>query len=612
TGEVAWRMEMFVTNDPADADAPWEPTPYDDSVVRNPQQAEWYKGDFHVHAEHSNPSDATMRETFDYAFDDRPEGAGLDFITLSDYVTDRHWDEIGRFQADYPDSVIMRSAEIITYQGHINNHDSHTFVDYRTGEIYERQPDGSLTKVRDAQPASRVFDDIHNAGGFTQVNHPTTFPSTVPGFDNLCRGCSWEYSDEETDWSKVDSFEVATGPGGLQEPDGNEPGPNPFSPLAIDWWDRLQVQGFDITAVGSSDSHHADRENLTQSPIGEATTVVLADELSEDGIHAGVLAGHAYVKFFHSDGPDLRISATPLIGGETVIMGDELAAERARFTARVIGGAPSPQVRSLIVMRDGRPISAVPVPNDDFTFEFTASTPGDYRLQLHRGTAVEALTNPINLVAPLPPDPPPTDPPPPEPEPEDTTLFFTGDSAVEGQHTDSVPIEARLIDSEGNGIEGETVDFHLAGRWRDKQWSVTTDDRGFARQEVLLDRLPGHYLLTAQYGGDEETYGPSADSLSFRLRREETILDLEVRREPDGRRHLAALLYEHDVPDSGIGRREIDFFIDGKFAGMRYTRRGGIALRRISKATLQSADTLGAKFAGGNRFKPSSDSVERG
>ncbi len=400
TGEVDWRMEIFVTGHPSDADDPWTPTAYDDSPAgRKPR---WYKGDFHVHAEHSNPQGATMRETFDYAFGPRPEGAGLDFITLSDYVTDRHWDEIGRFQHDYPDSVIMRSAEIITYRGHINNHDSHTFVDYRTGPIYEHQPDGSLVPARGAQPASRVFDDIHAAGGFTQVNHPTTFDSSIPFFSNLCRGCSWEYSDSETDWSKVDAFEVTTGPAGLQEPKGNEPGPNPFSPLAIDWWDRLQAAGFDITAVGSSDSHDAGHEELTQSPIGEATTVVLADDLSEDGIHKGVLAGHAYVKFFQSEGPDLRLEAKARGGPGKAIMGDELAAEDATFTARVIGGAPSPQVRTLVVMRDGHPIDVAAVTGDDFTYRFSASTPGDYRLQLQRGSAIEALTNPINLVAPEP------------------------------------------------------------------------------------------------------------------------------------------------------------------------------------------------------------------
>ncbi len=74
-------------------------------------------------------------------------------------MTDRHWDEIGRFQSDYPGKLVMRSAEVITYRGHVNNHASATYVDYRTGPIYELR-DGSLVPVRKAQPASRIFDDI--------------------------------------------------------------------------------------------------------------------------------------------------------------------------------------------------------------------------------------------------------------------------------------------------------------------------------------------------------------------------------------------------------------------------------------------------------------------
>lgn len=200
---VAWRLEIFLGADPSDADMPWQPTSYDTSPARS--EPGWYKGDFHVHAEHSNG--ASMRETFDYAFSSRPDGAGLDFITLSDYVTDRHWNEIGRFQADYPGMLIARSAEVITYRGHVNNHVSATYVDYRTGPIYELRGD-ELNNVREAQGASRIFDDIHAAGGLSQINHPTTFPASVPGFGNLCRGCSWEYSDQETDWDSVDAMEV--------------------------------------------------------------------------------------------------------------------------------------------------------------------------------------------------------------------------------------------------------------------------------------------------------------------------------------------------------------------------------------------------------------------
>jgi hypothetical protein len=398
-GSVAWRLEISAGFDPADADDPWEPAPYDDTP-RN-AEAGWYKGDFHVHARHSNPNDAEMQDVFNYAFGDRPDGAGLDFITLSDYVTDRQWDEIGRFQHQFPDKLIVRSAEVITYLGHVNNHASLTQVDHRTGDVYELRH-GSLTLLREARPASTIFDDIHASGlGWTQVNHPTTFPSKVPGFGNLCRGCSWEYTDDETDWTKVDAMEVSTGPAGYTDPKGNEPGPNPFTPPAIEWWDRLRRDGHDITAVGSSDSHKADREELTASPIGEATTVVYAPELSEQGIRAGILAGHAYLKFFSSDGPDLRFEA---VGpGETAIMGDELSSAIAVFTARVIGGAPaaeSPQPRELVVLRDGVPILVLPVTSADFSFSFEGVLRGDYRLQLQRGSAIEALTNPITLRTP--------------------------------------------------------------------------------------------------------------------------------------------------------------------------------------------------------------------
>jgi hypothetical protein len=394
-GSVGWRLEVFLGDDPDDASSPWAPTRYDSRPVRN--KASWYRGDFHVHAEHSSPNDASMRETFDYAFG--KDAAGLDFITLSDYVTSRHWGEIGRYQRRYPGKLIVRSAEVITYRGHINNHASAQYVDYRTGPIFEWRF-GELAPVRDAQPASRIFRDIHNAGGFTQVNHPTTFPADIPGFGNICRGCSWEYSDDETDWKSVDAFEVQTGPAGTPEPQDHELGPNPFAPLAVRWWDELRAAGHRITAVGSSDSHHAgESENpVTQSPIGEATTVVYARELSERGIQRAVEAGHAYVKFFSPDGPDLRLTASA--GKAKAMMGDLISADAMTLNLRVLNAAPSPEPRELLLMKDGVPMLALPVTSADLTFQIGVEDPGDYRLQLHRGTALEALTNPITLKAP--------------------------------------------------------------------------------------------------------------------------------------------------------------------------------------------------------------------
>ena len=395
-GDVGWRLEVLLGRDPADADGRWRPTPYDTTPAQT--GAGWYRGDFHVHAEHSDPDDATMKETFDYAFS--AEGAGLDFVTLSDYVTTRNWDEVGRYQADYPGKLIVRSAEVITYRGHINNHASLKFADYRTGPMYKLVK-GELVEWRPAVPAKVVLRSIRRAGGWTQINHPTIFDSSVPGFSNICRGCSWDYSDEETNWKLVDAFEVATGPGGSSSPEGAELGPNPFTPLAIEMWDGLRAAGFRITAVGSSDSHNAGGGNgTTQSPIGEATTVIFAPELSEAGIKAAIESGHAYVKLFSPNGPDLRFEGTPPGAPTPVIMGDRVEAPELEFLAKVTGASPETHPRTLLVMKDGEEAQSVPVTSNDFEFRFTSDGPGDYRLQLMRGSAIEALTNPITLAVP--------------------------------------------------------------------------------------------------------------------------------------------------------------------------------------------------------------------
>jgi hypothetical protein len=391
TGEVAWRIEIELSSDPAFADEPYEPARY--SRAPAVDEPGWYAGDLHVHAEHSALGDATMTEAFDFAFRE----AGLDFVTLSDYVSGSSWGEIGRHQGNYPGKLIVRSAEVITYRGHLNSHANTTHVDYRTGRLFSLRPDGSLEVVRAAGSTRERFEGIHAAGGFTQVNHPTIFPSEVPVFAGLCRGCPWDYSDEETAWQEVDAYEVHTGPAGAPQPQGAEPGPNPFTLTAIDEYDRLRRAGHWLAAVAVSDSHNAGRsENaVTQSPIGEGTTVVYADQLSERGVRRGVQAGHTYTKLFGAASPDLRLEAEG--GGARAIMGDGLLAEQAEFTAQVIGGVPA--ARTLVVLRDGEPIDTVPVTSADFTHRFTGNGRGDYRIQVLRGSAIDGLTTPIRLGA---------------------------------------------------------------------------------------------------------------------------------------------------------------------------------------------------------------------
>jgi hypothetical protein len=350
----------------------------------------------HVHAEHSAYGDATITEALDYAYKPLAEGgAGLDFVTLSDYVSGSSWGEIGRYQPRYEGKLVIRSAEVITYRGHLNNHNTARVVDYREGQVFERRGAEPLRLVRGRRDPSETFGEIKRAGGFTQINHPTIFPSQVPGFDLFCRGCPWDYTPAETGYERTDAIEIATGPSGARTEAGTL-GPNPFTVTAIDFYERALDAGHKVAAVGVSDSHNAGRtpNPVTQAPIGEATTVVRAEELSAAGIECGVEAGHTYVKVTGNAGPDIRFEARPPgLTGASAIMGDTVRASSAGFTVRVSGG----DGRSLTVLRDGEVFRTLSVSGDEFSTTFDATEPGRYRLQLQRGSTIETVSSPIYL-----------------------------------------------------------------------------------------------------------------------------------------------------------------------------------------------------------------------
>ena len=131
---------------------------------------------------------------------------------------------------------------------------------------------------------------------------------------------------------------------------------------------------------------------MTQAPIGEATTVVHATELSEPAVECAVEAGHTYVKVGGNEGPDLRFEARPSgAGGPAAIFGDRVQADGADFTARVLRGSG----RTLLVLKDGQAVEEVPVSGDDFEHRFASSGPGRYGLRLMREQNVETVGTPI-------------------------------------------------------------------------------------------------------------------------------------------------------------------------------------------------------------------------
>jgi hypothetical protein len=397
SGAVAWRLEIdFLPTVPG---PPYRPARYDATPAR--RGPGWYSGDLHVHGEHSALGDATNREVVDYAFKPLAQGgAGLDFITLSDYVTTSGWNEIGRVQPLHPRNLVIRSAEVITYRGHTGNHASARYVDHRRGRVFVRAEDGALTIRHEQRPPRELFDQVHRAGGWTQINHPRIFPSSVPAFRLLCRGCPWDYTDAETDLRKVDAIEVSTGPASVSAAGDPDPDTLAFTRDAIAYYQHALAVGGHVAAVSVSDSHDAGSPSnpATERPIGHGATVVRARDLSERGIAAAVKAGHTYAKLLGNQGPDLRWTAR--WRGRRAIMGDHMrGGARVRLRARVLGATatavPGTKPYTLVVQRDGVDVQRLPVTSPDQTFRLRASGPGRWGLQLERGRLIVGLTTPI-------------------------------------------------------------------------------------------------------------------------------------------------------------------------------------------------------------------------
>jgi hypothetical protein len=384
---VNYRVEVKYYNDPSFDDDPYTRPKHDSRPVR--RGAAWYAGDFHVHAEHSGDAQASFTDVLNYAFKPKSSGGpGLDFVAITDHNTGTGWPEEDRRRSAHPRNLILRGEEVTTYHGHTNNIASGVEPDYRTGPLYQRRADGSLALVRGSRPVSTVFDTVNAAGGITQINHPTIFPSP-PFPSNLCRGCSWTHSEADTNYSKVDSIEVATGP---QKVSG---APNPFVNTAIDFYDAQLKKGHHIAAVGGSDDHSAGTgTGPTDAPIGQPTTVVRACDLSEQGVRRAVEAGHTYVKVGGPRAPDLRLTARPQGSSTpTAILGDTLHTKKpVAFRATVTGAGTG---YALQVVKNGSAVQTVPLTSGSSTTGFTSSGPGFYRLQVMQGALVSDVSSPI-------------------------------------------------------------------------------------------------------------------------------------------------------------------------------------------------------------------------
>lgn len=321
--------------------------------------ARWYRGDFHVHSFQSGDASATFEQIHALARTQR-----LDFVALSDHNTVSQQGLIAALQPSISDLLFIRAAEITTYGGHANGLGISDYVDHRVG--YQ------------GRDIAGIVADVRAQGGIISVSHPAL------DLANLCLGCAWAHVDD-TPWDDVSGIEIQTG--------NYDATIGLFTPRAIDLWETQVAAGHHLAAIGGSDDHRAGTDTGPRAArIGQPTTLVYADELSEAAILDGIRAGHTIVMMRGPDDPMLELTADA--GDAHAMIGDTIAGHQVTLTAQVTGG----RGLSLVLYRNGEATDTVPLDSDDATQTWNLPTSADgdrYHAELQQNYLPVTVTSHI-------------------------------------------------------------------------------------------------------------------------------------------------------------------------------------------------------------------------
>ena len=172
---VAWRVEVEYSSDPAFADRPYRKTRYQ-------HQAEAQEGRL-VHGRPARPRRALGARRRDDARDVRLR-VRQGQARLHHAHRLRHGLRLGRDRALQDRAATWsraRRRSSPTAGTRTTRSPAATSTTAPARSTTSRA-DGGVTLRRAAQPASRILRDVRRAGGFTQINHPTIFPSSNPLF----------------------------------------------------------------------------------------------------------------------------------------------------------------------------------------------------------------------------------------------------------------------------------------------------------------------------------------------------------------------------------------------------------------------------------------------
>ncbi len=325
---------------------PREREPFEAVVLDD--DARWYRGDFHVHSLESGDATAELEEIVELARE-----RGLDFVVVTDHNTVSQVERLAAVQRDVDDVLLMRGIEVTTYAGHGNALGVGEYVDHRVG--------------LDGRTIGDVIGDVRDQGGLFSISHPSLT------LGDLCIGCAWEY--EDTPWELVDAIEIHTGPYDIAPI---------FVRTTMELWEDLADSGHALAAIGGSDDHRAGVElTETQAPIGEPTTLVWAEELSEAAILEGVNAGRTIVNLSGPSDPELGFEVES--DAARAEIGETIAAGTVEVRARARGA----DGLRLALHRNGRVEETVAIEGDDHeeVWSFETSPEGErYRVELRDGS----------------------------------------------------------------------------------------------------------------------------------------------------------------------------------------------------------------------------------
>jgi hypothetical protein len=269
----------------------------------------WYRGDLHMHTAHSDGSCLSQSGVSVpcplYRTVETAASRHLDFIAISDHNTISQYDAMRELQPFFDRMLLIPAREITTFYGHANVFGTTEFIDFRVGS-------------RSIPNSNALLAEVARAHAILSINHPGA-PSNAS-----CMGCGW--TAPGTDYSKVTAIEAINNGG---QPEG------PYSNIPF-WQDKLN-KGFRLTGVGGSDNHEPDYPLAIPSAIGHPTTVVYAENLSENAILDGIKAGHVFIDVEGATDRTLEFSARS--GAQTAIMGDILkvpAGETVQFNIRMV------------------------------------------------------------------------------------------------------------------------------------------------------------------------------------------------------------------------------------------------------------------------------------